>query len=65
MWFSTMPWVSSFVNGSSTDTSFRSRITLVQKRAYSRCRIACSMPPMYWSIGIQYAAPSPTMASVF
>jgi len=23
------------------------------KREYSRCRIACSMPPMYWSTGIQ------------
>ena len=53
MWFSTMPWVSSLVKGSSTVTSFRSRITLVQKRAYNRCRMACSMPPMYWSIGIQ------------
>ncbi len=51
--FSTMPCVNSFVNGSPIATSFRSRITLVQKRAYSKCRIACSMPPMYWSIGIQ------------
>ena len=32
-------------------------MTLVQKRAYSRCRMACSMPPMYWSIGIQYCVP--------
>ena len=27
--------------------------TLVKKRAYIRCRIACSTPPMYWSTGIQ------------
>ena len=24
-----------------------------KKRAYIRCRIACSTPPMYWSTGIQ------------
>ena len=24
----------------------------MKKRAYSRCRIACSTPPMYWSTGI-------------
>ncbi len=34
-------------------TSPRSCITRVQKREYSRCRIACSMPPMYWSTGSQ------------
>ena len=62
---STMPCVSSLVKGSSIFTSPRSRITLVQKRAYSRCRMACSMPPMYWSIGIQYCVPSPTMAWSF
>ena len=33
--------------------SSMSRITLVQKREYSRCRMACSMPPMYWSTGSQ------------
>ena len=32
---------------SATFTNPRSRITLVQNRAYSRCKIACSMPPMY------------------
>ena len=37
-------------------------MTLVQKREYSRCRIACSMPPMYWSTGIQYFARSSTIA---
>ena len=30
-----------------------SRITFVKKRLYSRCRMACSMPPMYWSTGSQ------------
>ncbi len=30
-----------------------SRSTFVKKRLYSRCKIACSMPPMYWSTGIQ------------
>ncbi|CFN68353.1 Uncharacterised protein [Bordetella pertussis] len=53
MWFSTMPWHSSLVKGSSKLSRPRSRMTLVQKRAYSRCSTACSMPPMYWSIGIQ------------
>src|SRR6185312_2467734 len=28
----------------------------VKKREYSRCRIACSMPPMYWSTGIHLLA---------
>ena len=42
----TMPWHSRFVNGSSTSTMPRSRRTFVQKRLYSRCRMACSMPPM-------------------
>src|SRR5258708_15970135 len=50
------------MNGSSTPgTSPKSRITLVQKREESRCRIACSMPPMYWSTAIQYFARSSTM----
>ena len=51
--FSTMPCVSSRRNGSSSVVSPQSRITRVQKREYSRCRIACSMPPMYWSTGSQ------------
>src|SRR2546423_3609407 len=50
------------MNGSFTpEISPRSRITFVQKREYSRCRIACSMPPMYWSTAIQYFARSSTM----
>ena len=48
-----MPWVSSRVNGSSSFTRPKSRMTLVQNREYSRCRMACSMPPMYWSTGSQ------------
>ena len=28
----------------------------MKKRAYIRCRIACSTPPMYWSTGIQRAS---------
>src|SRR5690625_1785806 len=30
--------------------------TLVKKRAYSRCKIACSTPPTYWSTGAQRLA---------
>ncbi len=51
-----MPCVSRFLNGSSPCTSPSSRISLWKKRAYSRCRIACSMPPMYWSTGSQCCA---------
>src|SRR5207244_10686509 len=47
-----MPWVRRLVKGSSTFTSPRSRTALVKKRAYSRCRTACSIPPMYWSTAI-------------
>src|SRR4051794_5675061 len=28
----------------------------VKKREYSKCRIACSMPPIYWFTGIQALA---------
>jgi hypothetical protein len=28
-------------------------IARAKKREYRRCRIACSMPPMYWSTFIQ------------
>ena len=42
----TMPWQSRLVNGSSKSSMSMSRQTFVQKREYSRCRIACSMPPM-------------------
>ena len=48
-----MPCVSRRSNGSSTVTKPSSRISLVKKRAYKRCRIACSIPPMYWSTAPQ------------
>ena len=63
--FRTMPCVSRRWNGSSTSVSPQSRMTRVQKREYSRCRIACSMPPMYWSTGIQYCARASTIAASF
>ena len=31
----------------------RSYSAFVKKRAYIRCRIACSIPPMYWLTGSQ------------
>ncbi|MND00109.1 hypothetical protein D3C83_186090 [compost metagenome] len=49
----TWPWLTSRVNGSVKSTMPRSYSTLVKNRLYSRCRMACSMPPMYWSTGIQ------------
>src|SRR5262245_35115426 len=36
----------------------RSRSTLVRNRAYSKCRMACSIPPQYKSTGVQVAARS-------
>ena len=50
---STMPWHSRLVKGSSKLNMSMSRKTLVKKREYSRCKIACSMPPMYWSTGMK------------
>ena len=34
-----------------------------KKRAYIRCRIACSTPPMYWSTGIQRSRTSRSHAA--
>ena len=50
-----MPWVNSRANGSrrSFGATPRSASALVKNRAYIRWRMACSMPPMYWSTGIQ------------
>lgn len=42
----TMPWLIRFENGSVKSISPMSNSTFVMKRAYSRCRIACSTPPM-------------------
>src|SRR6478609_9335764 len=50
---STWPWLSRALNGSSASIMPRSWMTLVKKRAYSRCRMACSTPPTYWPTGIQ------------
>ena len=47
-----IPCVKSLANGSWTSRWPRSVSALQKKRAYIRCRIACSTPPMYWSTGI-------------
>ena len=51
-----MPWVNRPANGSSNPTCPVAFMARVKKREYSRCRIACSMPPIYWSTGIQWSA---------
>ena len=48
-----IPWVKRFMNGSCASSRPMSVSALQKKRAYIRCRIACSTPPMYWSTGIQ------------
>ena len=48
----TIPCVNSAWKGSWKSRCPRSASALVKKRAYIRCRIACSTPPMYWSTGI-------------
>ena len=53
-----MPWFRQRVNGSVNDTSPMSYSTLVMKRLYSRCRMACSMPPVYCVTGIHFATSS-------
>ena len=50
---STWPWFSSALKGSVASSMPMSWMTLVKKRAYSRCRMACSTPPTYWPTGIQ------------
>ena len=47
-----MPWVNMPANGSSMSIWPVAFIARVKKRLYSRCRIACSTPPIYWSTGI-------------
>src|SRR3954447_26419723 len=53
-----IPWVNSRANGSrrSLGATPRSASALVKNRAYIRWRMACSMPPMYWSTGSHLAA---------
>src|SRR5262245_41720679 len=46
-----MPCVNNPANGSSIPTSPHLRIARVKKREESRCKMACSIPPMYWSTG--------------
>ena len=46
-WLMTWPWFISAVKGSTKSTMPMSCSTLVKKRLYSRCRIACSTPPTY------------------
>nr|BFE81944.1 hypothetical protein GCM10020093_045450 [Planobispora longispora] len=50
-WLMTWPWFSSRAKGSVKSTMPMSCRTLVKNREYSRCRMACSTPPTYWSIG--------------
>ena len=50
-----IPCVNRFANGSWNESSPMSASAFVKKRAYMRCRIACSTPPMYWSTGIHRA----------
>src|SRR3990167_7820183 len=52
--FKTMPWVSNFWNGSEKSNRARSCRNFVKNLEYRRCNTACSMPPIYWSTGIQY-----------
>src|SRR3954453_16218371 len=47
----TWPWFISDVKGSTKSSIPMSCSTFVKKRLYSRCRIACSTPPTYWSTG--------------
>src|SRR5215203_1769965 len=51
-----MPCVNRCSKGSRKWTSPRSNRTFTTKRAYKRCRIACSTPPMYWSTGSHLSA---------
>src|SRR5713101_450955 len=52
-WLITWPWLISRVNGSVKSTIPMSYRNLVKNRLYSRCRIACSTPPTYRSMGHQ------------
>ena len=46
-----MPCVNMPLNGSSMSIWPVAFIARVKNREYSRCRIACSTPPIYWSTG--------------
>ena len=51
-----IPCVNRLANGSRAASIPSSESALTKNRAYIRCRIACSMPPMYWSTVIQWSA---------
>src|SRR3989344_3094278 len=44
-----------FMYGSLVGTSFKSYKNLCQKREYKRCKVVCSIPPLYQSTGVQYS----------
>src|SRR5690606_3706971 len=48
-----MPWEVLFLYGSGVFTTPMSYRNLCQKREYRRCRVVCSIPPLYQSTGIQ------------
>src|SRR6266571_2970833 len=50
-WLMTWPWLISRTKGSVKSTMPMSYRTLVKNLLYSRCRIACSTPPTYRSVG--------------
>src|SRR5437764_14808145 len=51
-----MPCVKRPANGSSISIYPHCFSARMKKREYSRCKTACSTPPIYWSTGIQYSA---------
>src|SRR5262245_9841886 len=46
-----IPWLKSFLNGSSNVTTPMSCKNIVKNREYKRCKTACSIPPTYKSTG--------------
>ena len=62
-----MPWVNSRAKGSRSvlGATSRSASALVKNRAYIRCRMACSMPPMYWSTGSQRSTASASKGALW
>ncbi len=61
----TMPCVTSSLKGSCTGQTPASCRALVMNLAYSKCRIACSMPPIYMSTGMRNAAAAPQSSCEF
>src|SRR5690554_5805624 len=48
-----MPWEVRFWYGSELDTTPISYKNLYQNREYKRCKVVCSIPPLYQSTGSQ------------